>query len=61
MDIRTPKEKERDERNAKIRSEYRRLKSENPQAADYRLFSAIAKQYRLSWQSVRNIVITIIR
>lgn len=57
MDIRTPKEKERDERNRRIRNDFKMLRSENPDAKDYRLFSILAKQYKLSWMSIRNIVI----
>lgn len=60
-DIRTPKERERDERNARIRSEYLKLKNENRGAADYRIFLALGRQYRLSWQSIRNIVINPVR
>lgn len=58
MDIRTPKERERDERNRRIRNEYIKLRGENPGAKDYRLFSTIAKQYNLSWMSIRNIVLS---
>lgn len=59
MDIRTPKERERDERNSKIRGDYARLHNEYPTASAYRLFTIIGKQYRLSWQSVRKVVLNI--
>lgn len=57
MDIRTPKEKERDERNVRIRNEYLKLRNENPKASDYRIFSVVARQYKLSWMSIRKIVL----
>lgn len=55
MDIRTQKEKERDKRNASIRREYEKLRSEMPDTADLRLFSFIAKKYNLSAMTVRNV------
>lgn len=55
MDIRTQKEKERDARNANIRREYAKLRSEMPNIADLRLFSLIAKRYNLSAMTVRNV------
>ena len=57
IDLRTPKERERDERNRQIRNEYRRLKSENPKTSDYRMFVALGRKYNLSWVSVRKIVL----
>ena len=57
VDLRTPKEKEREERNRLIRSDYHNIKHENANTADYRIFEAIAKKYKLSWVTVRKIVL----
>lgn len=56
MDIRTPKERERDARNNRIRNEFVKLRKENPKASDFRLFTVLAQQHNLSWMWVRKIV-----
>ena len=57
IDIRTPKEKERDARNARIRADYEKLRKELPDAADYRIFSVLAERYNLVWPTIRQIVL----
>lgn len=56
-DIRTAKEKERDARNARIRSEYAKLKQEMPDVANVRIFSILAERYSLVWPTIRKIVL----
>lgn len=57
IDIRTPKERERDERNHKIKNDFRKLRGENPGASDFRLFTVISKTYKLSPLTVRKIIL----
>lgn len=57
IDIRTEKEKERDARNARIRAEYNKIKSEMPDTPDIRIYKIIARRYRIVWNTVRYIII----
>jgi len=56
IDLRTPKEKQRDERNRRIRHDFGQLRKDMPEAADYRLFVLLGCRYNMSWNSIRNIV-----
>lgn len=54
--MRTQKERERDDRNESVCQLYLQLRNEQPQAAPYRIFSAIAQKHNLSQMGVMRIV-----
>ena len=56
VDLRTPKERERDNRNESVCQLYLQLRNEQPQAAPYRIFSAIADRHNMSQMGVMRIV-----
>lgn len=57
IDLRTPIEKERDQRHATIRNEYLTLTNQMPDTAAHRIFSLIADRYDMTIPGVRNIII----
>lgn len=58
IDLRTPAEKERDERNARMAEQYKELRKQNPDASVQRICKAVAEQNGLSLPSVKNIMKT---
>jgi hypothetical protein len=56
MDLRTPKEKERDVKHERICQMYLSLSNEQPEAAPHRIFLAIANQNGMTTMGVRRIV-----
>lgn len=56
MDLRTPVERQRDERHEEIRQTYLMLSSEHPDLAANRIFCAIANKYSMTSMGVRRIV-----
>ena len=57
IDLRTPKEKERDQKHAAICNEFLTLTNQMPTAATHRLFGLIDERHKLTIPGVRNIVI----
>ena len=56
VDLRTPKEKERDQKHEQIVQMYLSLSNEQPGAAPHRIFLAIANKYGMTSMGVRRIV-----
>ena len=56
IDLRTPLEKQRDERHEQIRQTYLMLRNEQPGVAPSRIFLAIANKYQMTSMGVRRIV-----
>lgn len=57
IDLRTPKEKERDQRYATICNEFLELTNQMPDTATHRIFGLIADRHEMTIPGVRNIVI----
>lgn len=57
IDLRTAKEKERDQKHAAICNEFLTLKNQMPNAATHRIFGLIADRHGMTIPGVRNIVI----
>jgi hypothetical protein len=56
VDLRTPLEKQRDERHEQIRQTYLMLRNQQPGVAPSRIFLAIANQFSMTSMGVRRIV-----
>jgi hypothetical protein len=56
VDLRTPKEKERDERHKQISQMFLTLSNEQPSVAPHRIFVAIADKFGMTTMGVRGIV-----
>lgn len=57
IDLRTPREKERDQRHAAICNEFLTLTNQMPDAPTHRIFGLIADRHGMTIPGVRNIVI----
>ena len=52
----TSKEKEREKRNANIRADFARIRSQFPDASNWRIYGELAKRYDLTVMTIRNIM-----
>lgn len=57
IDLRTPREKERDTKHSQICNEFLTLRNQMPGAAPHRIFGLIADRHEMTIPGVRNIVI----
>ena len=56
VDLRTPKEKERDEKHEQIRQMFLTLSNERPDVAPSRIFLAVSNKFEMTTMGVRRIV-----
>lgn len=56
MDLRTPTEKARQERDAKLCADYKELRENNPTCSDNRIFCALAEQNGLTIMGIKGII-----
>lgn len=56
MDLRTPTEKARQERDAKLCADYKELRESNPTCSDNRIFGALAEDNGLTIMGIKGII-----
>lgn len=56
-DLRTPLQRERDERNVKIIDEYRNIKREMPEVTNWTAYRVLAETFGMKTQGIRSIII----
>ena len=56
IDVRTPAEKERDEKHKAICRDYLSLSNQHPDCKPHRLMSIVAKQYGMTVPGIKNVL-----
>ena len=56
-ELKTPAEREREERNENIRRDYRQMSTAFPEVTNWRIYRSLASKWGLSVMMIRNIIL----